>query len=210
MDRKSKKEIEKRNTLIASIIAGTCGVICFFVLMHFSGMNIGSTFKTLLQLVGVALVIVLIYIIPSIYFDNKYKIVNKITKVKIYNQKNEDENIKITKDNLIFKYSPTVRYKYILPRAFMRLTGTASKSAKEIGKDNPGYKIRGKKQLSKTEIKEIMNKIDNLQEDKDSNIVVKTKEYEKHVNVDEVNKILKSCSSVRIFDYEKDKDEEDE
>lgn len=205
MNKAEKKKIEKRKQIFALSIAITCGIIAFFVLMHLSGIDMGKTLKLVLQLLGVTAVIVLLYIIPSIYFDNRYKLVNKITKVKISNVVNEDENIKVTKDNLIFKYSPTIRFKYLLPRFFLKLTGTGKKNAEKIGKDNPGYNIRGIKQLSKSEAKVLIDKIDALSEDDSSNIVVKTKEYEKYVNEEDVNAVLKEFSSIRIFNYEKKK-----
>ena len=205
MNKAEKKKIEKKKQAFALSIAIICGIIAFFVLMHLSGIDVGNTFKLVLQLLGVAGIIVLIYIIPSIYFDNRYKLVNKITKVKISNIENEDENIKITKDNLIFKYSPTIRFKYLLPRFFLKLTGTGKKNAEKLGKDNPGYNIRGIKQLSKSEAKVLIDKIDALEYDDSSNILVKTKEYEKYVNEDDINAILKEFSSVRIFNYEKKK-----
>ena len=205
MNKAEKMKIEKRKQNIALAISITCGIIIFFVLMHFSGIEMGKTFKLLGQLSLVVAVIVILYIIPSIYFDNKCKIVNKITKVKISNIANSDENIKITKDNIIFKYSPTIRFKYILPRFFLKFTGTGKKNAEKIGKDNPGYKIRGEKKLAKNEVKERMERIDSLAEDRESNILVKTKDYEKFVSEEDINNILRAFSSVRIYNYEKTK-----
>ena len=96
-----KKVNKKKNKKISPIIMGLIvlfGIGVFIGLMYLSGMDIQKTIHAILGLIGLVIFIVIIYIIPSVYFDDREKMMNKIKKFEILNVKNADENIRITKD----------------------------------------------------------------------------------------------------------------
>ena len=190
----SKKE-SKKNTIIVciSVFVG----ICVFVLaMYLSGMSLQSTLISLFGLFLLFIAILIVYVIPSIYFDERDKLLNKSYIFDLISIGNKSENIRLTKDGQIFKYEETIKFKYRFPRMLQKYFGYSEE--KRVGNGKPGYKISKRKKLTEFEASKLVEEINSLRENEDGQAMLKTKELTRRLNIDEVNNALHKYSRAKL------------
>ena len=172
--------------ILTTIISVILGIILFIYIMHYYNIKIQIIIKGLTTFFIVGVVICLPYIIA----ENKAKLVNQPFKVDIINKINNDEHIRITEENILFKYKNVIKYYYIFPEVFSNL------SLKGEFWRTPTYDINNKVELPLDEVNTIIEKIDELNNNIENEIVVRYNGNLKYVNANEVNKILKKYNII--------------
>ena len=108
----------------------------------------------------------------------------KIIKQDIYNKNNDDEHIRITEKNILFKYKSVIKYYYIFSKLFSSL------SLKGKLWETPTYNIIAKSRLSVDELNDILEKINDLNNHVDGNIIINYKGNKKFANKNDIDKIF--------------------
>ena len=84
----------------------------------------------------------------------------------------------------MFKYESVIKYYYIFPKLFSSL------SLKGKLWETPTYNIIGKTQLSADELNNILEKINNLNNNADGDIIINYNGNKKFTNRNDIDKIL--------------------
>jgi len=179
---------KKNNSNIKFVVALLFVVVIILIIIAISiliySLNYYNIKLTTIIGIGIILAIfgALLYIPPRIA-EEKEQMANQMFVVDIFSKNNNDEHIRITEQNILFKYKITIKYYYIFPRIFSYIS--------LIGKtwETPVFDIIGQTQLSKEELNNIIERLNELNNGGDD-IVVNFCGKRKNVNRNEVNKIL--------------------
>ena len=168
--------------IISAIISFVIGIA--FLIYFLNYYNIKLTI--IISIVIAFFIIVPILCIPYRIAENKKQLVDELFLIDITNKCNNDEHIRITEKNMLFKYKSAIKYYYIFPKLFSNI------SLKGKLWETPTYDIFNKTQLSDNEITNIIEKLNKLNNSIDGDIIVNYKGDKKIVNSNEINRIFKS------------------
>ena len=179
---------KKNNSNIKFVIALLFAVVIILIIIAISiliySLNYYNMKLTTIISIGIILAIfgALLYI-PRSIAEKKDELVNQIFVVDIFSKYNNDEHIRITEQNILFKYKITIKYYHIFPRIFSYIS--------LIGKtwETPVFDIIGQTQLSKEDLNNIIEKLNELN-NSDGDIIINFYGNRKNVNKNEINKIL--------------------
>lgn len=183
---------EKNNSNINFVIAFLFAIVIISIIVAISiliySLNYYNIKLTTIIGIGVILAIfVALLYFPTRIAEKKEQLVNQIFVLDIFAQNNNAEHIRITEQNILFKYKNTIKYWYVFPRAlsYISLTGKTG--------EKPTYDIIGKIQLSNDERNNIIEKINELN-NCEGDIIINYGENRKFVSRNEINKILENYS----------------
>lgn len=170
--------------IMPAIILFIIGVSFLIYLLNYYNIKL----TIIISIVIASLIIVLMLYIPYRIANDKEQLVSELFILDISNKCNNDEHIRITEENILFKYKSVVKYYYIFPRlvSYISLKGKAW--------ETPTYSIIGKTQLAVDELNEILEKINKLNDNVDGDIIVNYKGNKKLVNRNDINKIFGNYS----------------
>ena len=174
----------KKNNNIIIIISAIISLIIgiTFLIYFLNYYNIKLTMA--ISIVVVLLIIIAVLYIPYRIAQNKEQLLNELFIVDIFNKYNNDEHIRITEKNILFKYKSVIKYYYIFPKLF------SSISLKGRVSETPTYSIIGKTQLTFDELNEIIEKINKLNDNADGDIILNYKGNKKFVDRNDIIKIF--------------------
>ncbi len=175
-----KNKKDNNIIIISAIISLIIGIS--FLIYFLNYYNIKLT--TIISIVIAVLIIVLILYIPYRIAENKKQLVDELFIVDISNKSNNDEHIRITEKNILFKYKSVIKYYYIFPKLFSSL------SLKGKLWETPTYNIIGKTQLSANELSNILERINDLNNNTDGDIIINYKGNKKFANKNDIDKIF--------------------
>lgn len=162
---------------IISLIIAIIFLICFL-----NYYNVKLT--TIISIVIAILIIAPILYIPYRIAENKKQLIDELFIIDISSKLNNDEHIRITEKNILFKYKSVIKYYYIFPKLFSSL------SLKGKLWETPTYNIIGKTQLSADELNNILEKINNLNTNADGDIIINYNGNKKFTNRNDIDKIF--------------------
>lgn len=177
-----KNKKDNNIVIISAIISLIIGIS--FLIYFLNYYNVKLT--TIISIVIAILIIAPILYIPYRIAEKKKQLIDELFIVDISSKCNNDEHIRITEKNILFKYKSVIKYYYIFPK----LISTISLKGKLW--ETPTYNIVGKNQLSINELNSILEKIDELNNNVDGDTIVNYKGNKKIVNSNDINTIFKS------------------
>lgn len=175
-----KKKKDNNIVVISAIISLIIGMS--FLIYCLNYYNIKLT--TIITMVIAMLIIVPILYIPYRIAESREQLVNEAFIVDISSKLNNDEHIRITEKNVLFKYKSVIKYYYIFPKLF------SSPSLKGKLWETPTYNIIGKRQLSANELNHILEKINDFNNYVDGDIIVNYKGNKKLSYKNGIDKIF--------------------
>ena len=177
-----KKSKDNIFIIIFSIILFIVGISFLIYFLKYYNIKL----ITIITIVFVLVVIGLILYIPYKIAEKRKQLINELFILDISSKNNNDEHIRITEKNTLFKYKNVINYYYIFPKIFI------SFSLRGKLWETPTYKIFRKNELSIQELNEIIERIEKLNNNENENIVVNYKGKKKFVNSVEINKIFEN------------------
>ncbi|GEM_PF-6691655 len=175
-----KNKKDNNIIIISAIISLIIGIS--FLIYFLNYYNIKLT--TIICIVIVILIIIPFLYIPYRIAENKKQLIDELFIVDIFSKCNNDEHIRITENNILFKYKRVIKYYYIFPKLF------SSISLKGKLWETPTYNIISKSQLSADELNDILEKINDLNNLADGDIIINYKGNKKFVNKNDIDKIF--------------------
>lgn len=175
-----KNKKDNNIVIISAIISLIIGIS--FLIYFLNYYNVKLT--TIISIVITILIIVPILYIPYRIAENKKQLVEELFIVDISHKHNNDEHIRITEKNILFKYNSVIKYYYIFPKIFSSL------SLKGKLWETPTYDIINKRQLSTDELRDILEKINGLTNNADGDVIVNCKGNKKLANENAIDKIF--------------------
>lgn len=175
-----KNKKDNNIIIISAIISLIIGIS--FLIYFLNYYNIKLT--TIICIVIVILIIIPILYIPYRIAENKKQLIDELFIVDIFSKCNNDEHIRITENNILFKYKRVIKYYYIFSKLF------SSISLKGKLWETPTYNIISKSQLSADELNDILEKINDLNNLADGDIIINYKGNKKFVNKNDIDKIF--------------------
>lgn len=179
-----KNKKDNNIIIISAIISLIIGIS--FLIYFLNYYNVKLT--TIISIVIAILIIAPILYIPYRIAEKKKQLIDELFIVDISSKCNNDEHIRITEKNILFKYKSVIKYYYIFPK----LISTISLKGKLW--ETPTYNIVGKTQLSVNELTNIIEKIDKLNNNVDEDIIVNYRGNKKFINSNDINNIFESYS----------------
>ena len=159
--------------------------IIFVLIVYFAfGIYYKMKLTTLIGILVALFITMLIIYIPYRIRVKREELVNELFIIEIRNKSNNDERIRITEKNILFKYKGVINYYYIFPRILSSifLRGKAWETVT--------YRIRGKTQLTVDEVNEIINEINKLNNNVDGDTILNYKGNKKLVDRNDIDKII--------------------
>lgn len=172
-----KNKKDKNIIIIFAIISLSIAIIC---LLNYYNIKL----TTIISIIIIILIIVPLLYIPYRIAEKKKQLIDELFIVDISNKGNNDEHIRITEKNILFKYRSVIKYYYIFPKLFSSL------SLKGKLWETPTYNIIGKTQLSGDELINILEKINNLNNDVDGDIIINYSGNKKLTDRNKIDKIF--------------------
>lgn len=173
---------KKDNTIviISAIISLIIGISVFMYILNYYNI----TLTTIINIAIIILIMLALLYIPYRIAENKEQLIDELFIVDITGKLNNDEHIRITEKNILFKYKNDLKYYYIFPKffSFLSLKG-------KIGK-TPTYKIIGKRQLSTDELNDMLEKINKLNNNAKGDIIINYNGDKKITNRNDIDKIF--------------------
>lgn len=165
--------------IISAIISFIVGMTFFVIAMIECNVKIETLIKSFIALViG----------FPTVWYTIKYlqkkdDLVNEIFILDVFNKIN-NQHIRITAKNLLFKYKVVIRFLGIFPRgaSYLSLGGNTWNMTT--------YSIKNKTQLTTQEIERIVEMINNLEDTIEWDVVVNYKGKKKYVHSYQINQIF--------------------
>lgn len=175
-----KNKKDNNIVIISAIISLIIGISFLYIFLNYYNVNL----TTIISIIIVILIIVPLLYIPYRIAEKKKQLIDELFIVDISNKGNNDEHIRITEKNILFKYRSVIKYYYIFPKLFSSL------SLKGKLWETPTYNIIGKTQLSADELSNILEKINNLNNDVDGDIIINYSGNKKVTDRNNINKIF--------------------
>lgn len=175
-----KNKKDNNIIIIFAIISLIIGIS--FLIYFLNYYNVKLT--TIISIVIAILIIAPILYIPYRIAEKKKQLIDELFIVDISSKCNNDEHIRITEKNILFKYESVIKYYYIFPKLFSSL------SLKGKLWETPTYNIIGKTQLSADELNNMLEKINNLNNNADGDIIINYNGNKKFTNRNDIDKIL--------------------
>lgn len=175
-----KNKKDNNIVIISTIIFLIIGIS--FLIYFLNYYNIKLT--TIISIVIAILIIVPILYIPYRIAEKKKQLIDELFILDISSIHNNDEHIRITEKNILFKYNSVIKYYYIFPKLF------SSISLKGKLWETQTYNIIGKSQLSTDELNNILEKINALNNNIEGDIIINCKGNKKFTNRNDIDKIF--------------------
>lgn len=175
-----KNKKDNNIVIVSAVISLIIGVSFFIYFLNYYNIKL----TTIISIAIAIIIIVAILYIPYRIAENKKQLVDELFIVDIFNKYNNNEHIRITEKNILFKYKSVIKYFYIFPKLFSSL------SFKGKLWETQTYNIITKSQLSANELNNILEKINNLNNYTDGDIIINYKGNKKLVNKNDIEKIF--------------------
>lgn len=112
-----KNKKDNNIVIISAIISLIIGVSFFIYFLNYYNIKL----TTIISIAIAIIIIVAILYIPYRIAENKKQLVDELFIVDIFNKYNNNEHIRITEKNILFKYKSVIKYFYIFPNYFRLL-----------------------------------------------------------------------------------------
>lgn len=175
-----KNKKDNNIVIISAIISLIIGISFFIYFLNYYNVKL----TTIISIVIAILIIVPILYIPYRIAENKKQLIDELFIVDIFSKSDNDEHIRITEKNILFKYNSIIKYYYIFSKLFSSL------SLKGKLWETPTYNIIDRSQLSADELNDILEKINNLNNKADGDIIINYKGHKKFANRNDIDKIF--------------------
>lgn len=166
--------------IISTIISLIIGISFLIYFLNYYNIKLTTTINIVIAI----LIIVPILYIPYRIAEKKKQLIDELFILDISSKLNNDEHIRITEKNILLKYKSAIKYYYIFPKLFSSL------SLKGKIWETPTYNIIVKTQLAIHETNEILEKINDLNNDTNGDIIINYKGNKKFANRNDINKIF--------------------
>lgn len=166
--------------IISTIISLIIGISFLIYFLNYYNIKLTTTINIVIAI----LIIVPILYIPYRIAEKKKQLIDELFILDISSKLNNDEHIRITEKNILLKYKSAIKYYYIFPKLFSSL------SLKGKIWETPTYNIIVKTQLAIHEINEILEKINDLNNDTNGDIIINYKGNKKFANRNDIDKIF--------------------
>lgn len=176
------KKIISNLIILFCVFVVVIGIIACIYSMYYYNININIQLVIKI-FVAMVLMFVILYIPFKIGRDRE-RLVEENFILDIYVKNNNKEHIRITEKNIMFKYESVIRYWYIYPKFFSFLSLNS-----ELGK-TPTYIIKNKIQLQKSEVNSIIEKLNELSNTTENQIIINIKGNKKYINANKINGIF--------------------
>lgn len=166
--------------IISTIISLIIGISFLIYFLNYYNIKLTTTINIVIAI----LIIVPILYIPYRIAEKKKQLIDELFILDISSKLNNDEHIRITEKNILLKYKSAIKYYYIFPKLFSSL------SLKGKIWETPTYNIIVKTQLAIHETNEILEKINDLNNDTNGDIIINYKGNKKYANRNDIDKIF--------------------
>lgn len=166
--------------IISTIISLIIGISFLIYFLNYYNIKLTTTINIVIAI----LIIVPILYIPYRIAEKKKQLIDELFILDISSKLNNDEHIRITEKNILLKYKSAIKYYYIFPKLFSSL------SLKGKIWETRTYNIIVKTQLAIHETNEILEKINDLNNDTNGDIIINYKGNKKFANRNDINKIF--------------------
>lgn len=166
--------------IISTIISLIIGISFLIYFLNYYNIKLTTTINIVIAI----LIIVPILYIPYRIAEKKKQLIDESFILDISSKLNNDEHIRITEKNILLKYKSAIKYYYIFPKLFSSL------SLKGKIWETPTYNIIVKTQLAIHETNEILEKINDLNNDTNGDIIINYKGNKKFANRNDIDKIF--------------------
>lgn len=166
--------------IISTIISLIIGISFLIYFLNYYNIKLTTTINIVIAI----LIIVPILYIPYRIAEKKKQLIDELFILDISSKLNNDEHIRITEKNILLKYKSAIKYYYIFPKLFSSL------SLKGKIWETPTYNIIVKTQLAIHETNEILEKINDLNNDTNGDIIINYKGNKKFANRNDIDKIF--------------------
>lgn len=166
--------------IISTIISLIIGISFLIYFLNYYNIKLTTTINIVIAI----LIIVPILYIPYRIAEKKKQLIDELFILDISSKLNNDEHIRITEKNILLKYKSAIKYYYIFPKLF------SSISLKGKIWETPTYNIIVKTQLAIHETNEILEKINDLNNDTNGDIIINYKGNKKFANRNDIDKIF--------------------
>ena len=177
-----KDKKDNNIVIISAIISLIIGIS--FLIYFLNYYNIKLT--TIISIVIAILIIIPLLYIPYRIAEKKTQLIDELFIIDISSKLDNNEHIRITEKNILFKYKSIIKYYYIFPKLFSSLS-LNGKSWETLT-----YNIIAKSQLSIDELNDILKKINDLNNNADGDIIINYKGNKKFANKNDIDKIFKN------------------